>query len=311
MKNWSVTIRNNLGKREVVSVVAADRSAVFKECESRGIVSIIRIEEITEKKTNSLSSTLIRSTKIIALACLILGVVLFLVSYFSSEKKTKKINSIDKPVRKIAVTQTPLKKQPTQTAKPSLQKPKEKTSAADTNIVWISKRRYIAKMKNGTTKTVIVDDPDEKREPPIFKSGVNNFLTNFMIPGEPIPPTPFSFTNEEVLQALMEKIEFNDEDTENIRYAKESILLMRKELKETIENGGTLSDYIDTLQRRQDLESAAVSEARQMIMNELRNESPARAKELYDNINKYLNEKGIPNLRLPKKFIKIMNEGAL
>ena len=25
---------------------------------------------------------------------------------------------------------------------------------------------------------LIVDDPDEKREPPIFKSGVNNFLTN-------------------------------------------------------------------------------------------------------------------------------------
>ena len=141
MKNWSVTIRNNLGKREVVSVVAADRSAVFKECESRGIASIIRIEEITKKKSNSLSSTLILSNKIIALSCLILGVVLFLASYFSSEKKTKKINSLDKPVRKIAVTQTPLKKQPTQPAKPSLQKPKQETSPADTNIVWISKRR--------------------------------------------------------------------------------------------------------------------------------------------------------------------------
>lgn len=311
MKNWSVTIRNNLGKREVINIVAADRSAVFKECESRDIASIIRIEEVTEKKSNSLSNTLIRSAKIVTLILLILGIVIFIANYFFPKKEVNKIKSHDKPVCKIAVTQTPLKKQPIQTAKPSLQKPKEETSAADTNIVWISKRRYIAKMKNGKTKTVIVDDPDEKREPPIFKSGVNNFLTNFMIPGEPIPPTPFSFTNEEVLQALMEKIEFNDEDSENIRYAKESILLMRKELKETIENGGTLSDYIDTLQRRQDLESATVSEARQMIMNELRNESPARAKELYDNINKYLNEKGIPNLRLPKKFIKIMNEGAL
>ncbi|MBP5790879.1 MAG: hypothetical protein J6W80_01290 [Kiritimatiellae bacterium] len=175
-----------------------------------------------------------------------------------------------------------------------------------TNIVWLSKQRYEKRMANGAMVTVIVDNPDEPKPVPVFESGLNNFMTNFLVPGEDIPETPIEFTNEEIMQAIMEKIEINDDDDDTVRFKKESIALLREQLVDYIKDGKTAKDFIRDLQYRQQSEAAYVSEARDMIFDSLANDSPEHAKELYDALNRHMNEKGLPKVRLPRRILKQM-----
>ena len=181
-----------------------------------------------------------------------------------------------------------------------------RTKEPDTNIVWVSKMRYIKKMANGDSVMVFVDNPDEPKPVPIFEVGLNNFLTNFTTPGEDIPETPMEVSNEEVMQALMEKIEIKDDDTEEVKFQKEAVMVLREELRKYIKDGSTVADFIRDVQRRQQMEAEHVREARGMIMESLAKDDPAQARELYDAINKHMNEKGLPKVRIARKFLKMM-----
>lgn len=181
-----------------------------------------------------------------------------------------------------------------------------RTKDPDTNIVWVSKMRYIKKMANGDSVMVFVDNPDEPKPVPIFEVGLNNFLTNFTTPGEFVPETPMEVSNEEAMQALMEKIEIKDDDTEEVKFQKEAVMVLREELRKYIKDGSTVADFIRDIQRRQQMEAEHVREARGMIMESLSKDDPAQARELYDAINKHMNEKGLPKVRLARKFLKMM-----
>ena len=189
------------------------------------------------------------------------------------------------------------------------EKPSAKAAKPDpgTNIVWLSKQRYEKRMANGDMVTVIVDNPDEPKPIPVFESGLNNFMTNFLVPGEDIPETPIEFTNEEIMQALMEKIEPKDDDDDTVRFKKESVAMLREQLLDYINEGKTAQDFLHDLQRRQNLEAAYVREARDMIFDSLANDTPGQARELYDALNKHMNEKGLPKIRLPRRILKQMN----
>ena len=181
-----------------------------------------------------------------------------------------------------------------------------RTKKPDTNIVWVSKMRYIKKMANGDSVMVFVDNPDEPKPVPIFEVGLNNFLTNFTTPGEDVPETPMEVSNEEVMQALMEKIEIKDDDTEEVKFQKEAVMVLREELRKYIKDGSTVADFIRDVQRRQQMEAEHVREARGMIMESLAKDDPAQARELYDALNKHMNEKGLPKVRIARKFLKMM-----
>lgn len=212
------------------------------------------------------------------------------------EKKPTKIKEVKPaPASKAAVE--PVKKTEEKVAR---------TKEPDTNIVWVSKMRYIKKMANGDSVMVFVDNPDEPKPVPIFEVGLNNFLTNFTTPGEDVPETPMEVSNEEVMQALMEKIEIKDDDTEEVKFQKEAVMVLREELRKYIKDGSTVADFIRDVQRRQQMEAEHVREARGMIMEALAKDDPAQARELYDAINKHMNEKGLPKVRIARKFLKMM-----
>ncbi len=185
---------------------------------------------------------------------------------------------------------------------------KNRIDEPDTNIVWVSKRSYIQKLSNGKSVTIYVDDPNEMKEKPMFEVGLNNFLANFITPGENVPETPMRVSDDEVVAAFMEKIEIKDDDTDDVRYQKEAVLLLRKDLQSYIKDGRTVADFIRDVQQRQQQEANYVREARGMIMESLANEEPTHARELYDALNKHMNEKGLPKIRLPKRYLKLMEE---
>lgn len=188
-------------------------------------------------------------------------------------------------------------------AAPPAVKPETKS---DTNIVWVGKRSYIQKLSNGKSVTIYVDDPSEVKPAPVFVVGLNNFLANFITPGEHIPETPMEVSDEETLAALTEKIEIKDDDSDDIRWQKEAVLALRENLRAYIKDGRTVVDFLRDVQRRQEMEAEHVRAARDMIMESLANDDPAHARELYDAINEHLNAKGLPKVRLSRRHLKLM-----
>ena len=104
----------------------------------------------------------------------------------------------------------------------------------------------------------------------------------------------------------LEKIEIKDDDTEEVKFQKEAVMVLREELRKYIKDGSTVADFIRDVQRRQQMEAEHVREARGMIMESLAKDDPAQARELYDAINKHMNEKGLPKVRIARKFLKMM-----
>lgn len=213
-----------------------------------------------------------------------------------AEKKPAAIKEV-KPAAAPKAAEEPVKK---------AEEKAVQTKAPDTNIVWISKMRYVKKMSNGASVMVFVDDPDAPKPVPIFENGLNNFLTNFTTPGDDIPETPMEVSNDDVMQALMEKIEIKEDDSDTVKFQKEAVMVLREELRKYIKEGNTVADFIRDIQRRQRMEAEHVREARGMIMESLSKDDPAQARELYNAINKHMNEKGLPKVRLARKFLKMM-----
>ena len=318
MKTFSVTYRGKDGRQTVVEIEAEDRQGVFPELAKRGI-SAIRVEETTSKAKKHgmgngvqrignpaigkpLLRGLVAGVLVVAAA---VGAWLFL----SSPKSDAPSEKEDKKSGKIAEVTPMSREERLDAARKKLgEKPSEEVAKPDpgTNIVWLSKQRYEKRMANGAMVTVIVDNPDEPKPVPVFESGLNNFMTNFLIPGEDIPETPIEFTNEEIMQALMEKIEIKDEDDDTVRFKKESVAMLREQLVDYIKDGKTAQDFIHDLQRRQQFEAEYVREARNMIFDSLANDSAEHARELYDALNKHMNEKGLPKVRLPRRILKQM-----
>lgn len=308
-----VDYRGPDGSRQQKEIEAADRKAAFAELSRMGINAIsVREGALSNKPRKAaagpskpLPPSLLRGV-FAGVVVVVLAVVLYLVlgnrddkpqeekperlvARVNDEKSVSVPNAAEEPVKKTEVKAT-------------------QTQDSDTNIVWVGKMRYIKKMANGASVMVFVDNPDDPKPVPIFEVGLNNFLTNFTTPGEDVPETPMEVSDEEVVQALTEKIEIKEEDSEEVRFQKEGVMVLREELSKFIKDGGTVADFIRDIQRRQQMEAEYVREARNMIMDSLAEDDPAQARKFYDAVNKHMNEKGLPNIRLPRKFLKMMEE---
>lgn len=177
---------------------------------------------------------------------------------------------------------------------------------ADTNIVWLSKRRYLTHLPNGKSVVVYVDDPDAPKKKPTFENGLNNFMVNYIRPGQVVPETPIRYTDKDVMDALMEPIKIADEDSDDVKFEKESVSMLREQLRDYIKNGKTAAEFLRDLQNRQNAEAQHVRDARDMIFEALANDTPEHARELYNALNKHMEEKGLPKVPLAKKFLKQM-----
>ena len=312
-----MTVRAKDGNLEAISLQATDRADVFRQLEARHL-SAVKVEQTVGKPRKQRATPSEGSSGLVkglAAAVVVVGgalVAWWLLSQNSDpdepdRSKVKKNGAIAEVVPSLASYSDRVEEARKKLAeKPDVAKAEKPDPG--TNIVWLSKQRYEKRMSNGAMVTVIVDNPDEPKPIPVFESGLNNFMTNFLIPGDDIPETPIEFTDEEIMAALLEKIEIKDDDDEDVRFKKESIAMLREQLVDYIKEGKTARDFIYDLQRRQQFEAAYVSDARDMIFESLANDTPQEAKELYEALNKHMNEKGLPNVRLPRKILKRLEE---
>ena len=129
---------------------------------------------------------------------------------------------------------------------------------------------------------------EEAKNPPkrVFRHTAEAYMAMFLNPAEAVPPPPENYTDEQVAQMLVEKIEIDPEnDTPDEIRQKEGVQKLKEELKEWIKGGGTFDGYLNELQKRQNLEAAKLLEARKMISEAMENGNVDEARERYDAIN--------------------------
>ena len=102
---------------------------------------------------------------------------------------------------------------------------------------------------------------------------------------------------KDLQQALIEKTEISPDDPEDIRYYKESVIDMKKQLKQMLKNGEDIQQVLtDTRRQLQDLGVYKSQLEREMLrmQHEAGEEvSPEEAKDFVNAANRLLEEKGI------------------
>ena len=155
-------------------------------------------------------------------------------------------------------------------------------------------------------KHEVVDERNKFRSP--FKHKVEAYLSNFAMPGQGIPPMPkMKYSLEEIQASLAEPITIDmDKDDEELITKKQNVQQIKEFLKEAIDQGMTFEAFVQKLEERQRTEAALVKESKAMILKTLAEGKSEEAKELLDALNKNLNANGIPNLRLPGAFRRML-----
>ena len=166
----------------------------------------------------------------------------------------------------------------------------------------IEKRHY----EDGTWETVVKPYALREGETPpkkMFKSRIENFLALFAVPGEDVPPMPFSFRDDDVRKVLDTPIDVNmQEDDEDTIICKRAVMMLKEELRKAMDSGMSADDFAERLQSRQRNEAEQVRLSKRLIQKELKEGNREAALELLDKLNEHLSGQGIPPLVLTKRM---------
>ena len=320
--NYTAKIRSRSGAVEVVDIEAADRESAIRELKSRGATPLSIVEGRSPNARKPGQRRNIKTAVLVGTALVVAALAAWLLLKPSAEPKevpsgTERAQTkhASKPTERPASERTPKNDEgavATQTVA---------VSSAPTNtwpkIEKLPNGREIHTNEDGTRVLVLNPiDPEAEAErlrnlpPPMFKHEVESALDMYVEPGIEMPPLPRDYTNEEVLQALMEPIEIDPEkDDEEAQLHKKTVQQFKEELKEYIKNGGTFAEYMRKLADRQSKEAQMIQESRRMVMKTLDEGKTEEAQQLLDALNKHLSDQGIPSVKMPPPYRKIL-EGA-
>lgn len=140
-----------------------------------------------------------------------------------------------------------------------------------------------------------------------FENPVLSQLSWYAIPGLEVPPMlPMNFSNQDVAQALIDKVEIGEDDDEDTQNIKESVRELKEQLKSWVKDGGAAEDFIKQLARRQAMEYETVRDTRNMVMEAIQKGDLGLAKDLQSKLNDHLKGKGLPAIRLPRKHREML-----
>ena len=165
-------------------------------------------------------------------------------------------------------------------------------------------------MKDGTTYRVMPRSKNWKKQHP-FKHKLEMQLSWYVAPGEAAPPMlPVTYTEKEIMDALIDKVEITDDDDDDMIMRKEAVQEMKGELRKWIKNGGDVESYIKDLAHRQQMEFETLQETRKMVMDAVKSGDIGLARDLEAKFNEHLKSKGLPTLKFPKVYRDQLNNGG-
>ena len=302
MKQWTVTYREKSGLKTSVVIEAEDRAGVFAELKQRGINAISITEGAVKAKRSATSGGVSKGVwgvvaAVVAVA--LIGVVWMVMQGEEASVEVKKESKRSKEVSyvntnattKVVVNKDEEKVKPTEASADGKKDTTREAKTRERGQVWGTAAKFEEAKRLG--------------KKPAFRFVSESYLAMYAIPGETVPPMPrFPNFEEDVKTALVTPIDVLPSDTPEQVHLKEIVAGMKEELRQFIKDGGTISQYYDELERRQEKEANYYSEAFQMVQTESKGEDKDFAFELWKKTNKHLQEQGIKQIPLPRPLWK-------
>lgn len=100
----------------------------------------------------------------------------------------------------------------------------------------------------------------------VFSRKCDRFLAKYVQPGTPVrrlPPSELAVVVEELAATLSgDPLVVEEDDLEEVKQVKRIVAGIRKEMREYVQDGGTVSQYVDCLMQRQQYETSLRSRAK-------------------------------------------------
>ena len=162
-----------------------------------------------------------------------------------------------------------------------------------------------------TPRVLIVNPPPKETNAPpakpMFDKTTEQHLAIYAEPGVDMPPPPpgmLETSEAEIAKALESDIVITEDDDEATVRTKESVALMKEELRKYLAAGGTAKDFFDALATRQVEEAEMVSVGRAYVIEKLKSGDNEGALAAYKEVSGHLEKQGLHALRLPVKYRK-------
>ena len=328
--DFTVKYRSTDGSTQTAIISAPNRPEVSAICKSRGMTTVSIKETVGRANGGSLSCGQLYFAIFTITAVIIAGAGMWwmlsdgCVADVLDQKlvktKTKKIAKQESPLPKLDKSEPTLSPKCEQKLTPDEKRAKRREEILanirppirkdieerpDGSFLYTdSKGRRICCLQ----KHAVIDEQNRFKSP--FKHRVEAYLSNFAIPGQSIPPMPhMKFSLEELQSALDETIVVDmGKDDEELIAKKQNVQQLKIFLKEALAQGMSFEEFVQRLEERQHKEAVMVQESRKLILQTLADGKREEAKELLAALNRNLNGNGIPNLRLPAKYRRMMEE---
>ena len=315
--NWIVTYRGKSGGQEQMSLEAESREAVFKELAQRGITAV-RVEHTSAKWKPAHPPSLIPHP---LLKGAIAGIIVVAVAvcawfYLSQKRETAQPNAeTRKPTKVEAVTPAPVAPPKVEQSKPEpvqivtnrhgkvVQKKKPETyvdAAGVERYVKGNGRVPLEHPEKYLVKSVVYPNayPDFKHD---SENEIANLLTiesGGMIFGDREYDKRFE---HDFVQALMEPVEINEDDSEEDRRIKENVEAAKREIAERIKQGENLGDIL-TAEREEIRRLAQYKQQMEEIFHEQISAGDIKTEQDLDDfckaVNTMLESKGIEPFKI-------------
>ena len=142
-----------------------------------------------------------------------------------------------------------------------------------------------------------------------FSSGIEQVMSWIFTTrlGDPPPPFPRMSIYDEVhlAEIILSDNPASQDDSEDIKYAKETVSLAKKELVKYIKEGGDIEGFLTYYRDQLSEAHHEYNSARRMVFEAYRTESDREVCDLYlQRMNAELAEKGIKEVVVPEKLIE-------
>ena len=133
--------------------------------------------------------------------------------------------------------------------------------------------------------------------PPLLSNTVQNAILPYFEPGAEVIPMG-RIRDEQARKAIDTEIIFNFDDTDDVLEKKQFVKETLADLKKFMDAGGTATEYFEKLDARQNLEYTAMASCKEEVLKYRRSGDEEMAKVALETCNKYLREKGLPELHM-------------
>ncbi len=315
MKHFDYKGRDTSGKLVNGTCAAEDRTEALRHIRAQGIVPV---EVSASLHAAKLSGMQLRLPKyaLIAGGVLLIGTIVWLMSRHGkdeshpaapSQQTERARSSVAAPAAKTPKRVKPVEPVAKDTGDTFSESPLTDSSMVAAPAPDSAPQR--PRTEGSSAPTVFTVPRVTNDTARVFDRSIETYMSQYAIPGRPMPPPPpGAVTNleEQVREALSQKITVAEDEAEQTYQIKAAVAAMKEELREKLKSGGSAYDYFQQLHERQMSEADLCREARDAVIGLVQEGNAAEAKKSLSELNAYMESKGLPQVTVPPPYRKAL-----